>query len=89
MPFSDASSAAFALEPDLLATVLTGGDDYELLFTAPPSAADDIEGLSKELDLALTRIGQMGADGDGADGVRVIDDDGRVMTFAEAGYSHF
>ncbi len=89
VPFSDAARAAFALEPDLLETVLTGGDDYELLFTAPPSAADDIEGLSKELDLALTRIGQMGADGDGAGDVRVIDDDGREMTFAEAGYRHF
>lgn len=93
VPYSDAARAAFALEPELMETVLTGGDDYELLFTAPPSTADDIEGLSKELDLALTRIGHMhgggGADGDGAGDVRVIDDDGREMTFAEAGYRHF
>ncbi len=93
VPFSDAARAAFAIKPDLMKVALTGGDDYELLFTAPPTAADDIEGLSKELDLALTRIGQMGPDGDGpgdgAGDVRVIDDDGREMTFAEAGYRHF
>jgi thiamine-monophosphate kinase len=89
VPFSDAARAAFALNPDLMKVALTGGDDYELLFTAPSTAADDIEGLSKELDLALTRIGQMGADGEDAGDVRVIGDDGREMTFAEAGYRHF
>ncbi len=93
VPFSEAAKAAFAIEPDLMETALTGGDDYELLFTAPPTAADNIKGLSKELDLALTRIGQMGPDGDGpgdnAGDVRVIDDDGREMTFAGAGYRHF
>ena len=89
VPFSDAARAAFALNPDLMKVALTGGDDYELLFTAPSTAADDIEGLSKERDLALTRIGQMGADGEDAGDVRVIGDDGREMTFAEAGYRHF
>ena len=89
VPFSDAARAAFALNPDLMKVALTGGDDYELLFTAPSTAADDIEGLSKELDLALTRIGQMGADGEDAGDVRVIGDDGREMTFAGAGYRHF
>jgi len=94
VPFSDAARAAFALfnksgDPDLVKAALTGGDDYELLFTAPASAAGDIEDLSKELGLALTRIGHMVASRDGADPVRVIDDDGKDMTFEEAGYRHF
>ena len=89
VPFSDAARAAFALNPDLMKVALTCCDDYELLFTVPSTAADDIEGLSKELDLALTRIGQMGADGEDAGDVRVIGDDGREMTFAGAGYRHF
>lgn len=39
--------------------LLGGGDDYELLFTAPASARDQIAALAKTLALPLTRIGQM------------------------------
>jgi thiamine-monophosphate kinase len=44
----------FLLERDC---VLSGGDDYELLFTAPESARSPIEALAGELELPLTRIG--------------------------------
>ncbi|MCX8565972.1 MAG: thiamine-monophosphate kinase [Glomeribacter sp. 1016415] len=36
---------------------LSGGDDYELCFTAPPNARAAITALEKNLDLPLTRIG--------------------------------
>lgn len=36
---------------------LTGGDDYELVFTAPQSARPTIEALSAQLALPLSRIG--------------------------------
>ncbi|MEN9880002.1 MAG: thiamine-monophosphate kinase [Pseudomonadota bacterium] len=39
--------------------LLGGGDDYELLFTAPPTARGLLETLGKRLSLPLTRIGQM------------------------------
>jgi len=39
--------------------LLGGGDDYELLFTAPPNARDSIDLLSQRLSLPLTRIGRM------------------------------
>ena len=39
--------------------LLGGGDDYELLFTTPPTARALIETLSKRLSLPLTRIGRM------------------------------
>ena len=35
VPLSDAGRAALAVAPELLPTVLAGGDDYELLFTVP------------------------------------------------------
>jgi thiamine-monophosphate kinase len=35
-----------------------GGDDYELLFTAPPEAGARLEAVSRELGLRLTRIGR-------------------------------
>ena len=37
----------------------SGGDDYELCFTANPNQQDNIASLSKELGLPLTRIGQI------------------------------
>jgi thiamine-monophosphate kinase len=44
VPLSDATAAAVASDPSLFATVLTGGDDYELLFAAPAAAAPSAGG---------------------------------------------
>lgn len=38
-------------------TVLTGGDDYELIFTAAPAAAPQLRELSLRLQLPITKIG--------------------------------
>jgi thiamine-monophosphate kinase len=40
-------------------TVLAGGDDYELLFSAPSTARDTLAALARKLDLPLTRIGRL------------------------------
>lgn len=37
--------------------VLAGGDDYELVFTAPPFRRAEIEAIGKELGIVLSRIG--------------------------------
>lgn len=89
VPFSAAASAAMASDPALSELAITGGDDYELLFTAPPSAAPRLEDLSKDIGLALTIIGKIGGEGDKAGHVRVVDEDGREMTIKDSGYRHF
>ncbi len=89
VPFSTAAIAAMASDPALLEVAITGGDDYELLFTAPSSAAARIEDLSKEIGLALTRIGRIGGDGDNVGHVRAVDEDGREITFKNGGFHHF
>ena len=71
-----------ALERDC---VLSGGDDYELLFTAPPERRSQLQLLSGELDLALTRIGIIQA---GAVQLLVRDAQGKPMTHG-GGYDHF
>ena len=43
-------------EPLIQQCVLAGGDDYELCFTAPTSKRDEIESLSQQQNIALTRI---------------------------------
>ncbi len=87
IPLSPAGRAAIEADGQRMATVLTGGDDYELLFTAPSGSAAAVAGLSRELDLPLTVIGRINeAKGDG---VRVIDENGRRIELAENGYRHF
>lgn len=65
---------------------LTGGDDYELCFTAPVSRRDELATLSQRLALPLTRIGHFG-EGDAA--VRVHDANGVLISTSAAGFDHF
>lgn len=88
VPFSDAARDAFRLDTQLRELAVTGGDDYELLFTASPSDAGRIGELARELDLPLTAIGQMG-DKSSGDTVKVLDPDGNEWSLKQGGYRHF
>lgn len=77
-------SAAAASMQDLT-TVLTGGDDYELLFTAPPEATAPLNALSGALGLRLSAVGRIIA----GDGVTVLGVDGRALALGAGGYRHF
>ena len=85
VPTSDAASRLVEENADLLNVVLTGGDDYELAFTARPENAAAIQALSTEMNLALTRIGSVKADGQG---VCVLDSAGADLNLSVGGYSH-
>jgi thiamine-monophosphate kinase len=65
---------------------LSGGDDYELLFTASTSHRNAIERLAQKLGLPLTRIGAIQA----AVGIRVLDDAaGAEIHPVRTGWQHF
>ena len=70
--------------------VLSGGDDYELLFTAPREHRAELESLAAELKLALTRIGSIGigAIEAGAARVTVLAADGKPIAH-RGGFDHF
>lgn len=76
VPLSPAAQAVLAARPELIGTVLTGGDDYEILFTAP-AQAPGVPG---------TPIGRMEA---APAGVTVLDRRGQRLALARAGWSHF
>jgi thiamine-monophosphate kinase len=48
-----------AADPELFQCVLSGGDDYELLFTAPADAERGITEMARAAGLCVTRIGTM------------------------------
>jgi thiamine-monophosphate kinase len=85
LPLSAAARQAIAGAPDLPARLATAGDDYELLFAAPPEASGQIQRLSAELGLPITAIGAI----ESGAGVRLIDADGKTVPVAAAGYRHF
>lgn len=65
--------------------LLSGGDDYELCFTASPARHERILALSREMDLPLTRIGGI----EEGSGLTVSDERGRKLDFEAKGFDHF
>lgn len=85
VPLSEAARAALAVAPELLAGALTGGDDYELLFTVAPPREAAIAALAQEIALPLTRIGRITDSG----GVTFLDAGGAGLDLGKGGYRHF
>ena len=65
---------------------LTGGEDYELLFTAAEGAAKRIAAISKRLRLRITPIGHITAR---PRSVTVTGKGGRPLGFTQRGFTHF
>jgi thiamine-monophosphate kinase len=76
-PLSSAARACLAGSGIALEDLLTGGDDYQTLFTAPVSARPLIHNAH--------RIGEATA----GSGVSVHDGSGRPMTMEKTGFRHF
>ncbi|MDD5181012.1 MAG: thiamine-phosphate kinase [Gallionellaceae bacterium] len=65
--------------------LLSGGDDYELCFTAAVARRAEMEKISAQVHLPLTRIGSIVAGSDCV--VRAAD--GSSINIGESGYDHF
>jgi thiamine-monophosphate kinase len=85
VPLSPAARAALAADPALLATILTGGDDYELVLTAGAGSASQLQAVAAGTGVPLTRIGRMGV----GSGVTVVDRLGQALALPQAGFRHF
>ncbi|WP_101926221.1 MULTISPECIES: thiamine-phosphate kinase [Luteimonas] len=75
-----------ACDPVMRASLqATGGDDYELCFTAPPQLRDRILQAAETAATPVTRIGVIGA----GQSVSVRDGDGAPWRPARTGFDHF
>jgi thiamine-monophosphate kinase len=86
VPLSAAASAAVATHPDLLETVITGGDDYEILAAVPPPLMAAFEAQARAAGVAVARVGTFT---EGAGAPLILDREDRVWTLPSAGYEHF
>lgn len=89
VPLSAAARTVLSAHPRLLADALAGGDDYELVFTAPVKLRPRIHDLARTLGLPLTRIGRIAGAGGRAARVRVMGADGKPYPLPRAGWRHF
>lgn len=81
VPLSPAARARVRAAPALMETVLTGGDDYELVFTLPPARRGALAGLPGP----VREIGVIEA----GEGVAVHDASGAPLALPRAGWRHF
>lgn len=68
-----------------LQSLLAGGDDYELCFTAEPASRAAIASISRELELNLARIGTITA----SQGLRIRDEQGADLLEVPRAFDHF
>jgi thiamine-monophosphate kinase len=68
-----------------LTCVLSGGDDYELLFTAPSSAASALQVAAQQSATPIHCIGRINA----APGLQLLDENGRELPMHFTSFDHF
>jgi len=90
VPLSLPVRKAIASNSDLLAVALTGGDDYELVFTAPAASEVSIRSISNGLESRLTPIGRVYArdSNSSKEFVDLLGADGLTINIGTTGYRH-
>ena len=73
------------LQTPWLAWALAGGDDYELLFTAPPAARTLVAAAAAASQTPVTHIGHISAER----GLRLVDGDGQAVANTFTSFDHF
>ena len=80
-----ASAAAKAAGEGHSVRRITGGDDYEILFTAPAAAEGKLNTIASKAGVPITRIGSIVK----RPGVRVIAPAGKPLVIGRGGWEHF
>lgn len=83
LPLSDAL-APLRNDPAARECILAGGDDYELVFTAPEDRRKDIEAIAGQLNLHLSRVGCILSE----QGLNILDH-GQSLPLTRLGFDHF
>ncbi len=85
VPLSKAAESILAEDPELFPSLLGGGDDYELLFTAPRDARPAVLAAAEASATPVTEIGSVAA----GEGVSLLDRSGEAISVERKGWAHF
>lgn len=90
LPLSPAVRRALDIDPELLQLVLSGGDDYELVFTVSETQRPAVEQAASDAGVPVSCVGRITASAPGEEValVRVVAG-GADLTPASGGYQHF
>jgi thiamine-monophosphate kinase len=86
VPLSAAARAARAAGVADLETLITGGDDSEIVCTVPPARWDDFAGQAARAGVAVTRLGTVT---EGREPPRFLAPGGETMVLSRRSFSHF
>jgi thiamine-monophosphate kinase len=85
VPLSAAARAALAADRTMLQTILTGGDDYEIVCTVPPDRTAAFHAAAKAAGIAVAAIGTVVA----GKATPAFREGGRKLAFKQSSFSHF
>ena len=84
------AAAVRALFPDRWRDMaLRGGEDYELLFTAPPEAWQALESAVQATGGTISKIGEITARGENGSVIELVDEDGSSAIVTPGAFDHF
>ncbi len=86
VPLSAAARQVLAADRQAIETILTGGDDFEVVAAVPADHVEDLRAEAADAGVALTEIGVVVA---GPREARFMAADGSALAFKQAAYSHF
>jgi len=87
IPLSSATGAWFSGQVDedeAFKTLISAGDDYEIVFTAASSVAAKVQQAARSIGLRVSRVGKV----ERGEGVKV-NSDGKELSFERTGHTHF
>ena len=85
IPLSPFAKAWVGADEARAIELIIAGDDYELVFTAPPKARKALIEKAKGLGCLMTRVGDVRA----GQGVILRDETGKPIQVTQTGYKHF
>ncbi len=92
VPLSAAARKVLAREPQRLARLLTGGDDYEILAATTVDQRDALCAAAAAAGVPMTEVGMSGSSpwpADGGTGLRIDGPDGQPLAVGPSGWDHF
>lgn len=85
IPLSRAAKSACGQQSALFETALTGGDDYEILFTAAPQHKEALLAGAQDAQMTISEIGYVTS----GTGPPIFKDGDAILQFTHGSYSHF
>jgi thiamine-monophosphate kinase len=90
VPLSFAAQQALSADPLLITAILAGGDDYEILFTAPADAVNKIDEISRSTGVPVAAIGHIEKTSrESGTRVTALDPSGTPLKIGNRGWTHF